>query len=736
MERELLALVWPVFSEECREHLEALGSGLLGLERASGEDLGNLLRSLKRTAHTLKGSASSVGLDEVEHLAHDLEDLLGDASRPFTRERVNAALAVVARMDTALDGARQQVEGPAAMAPPPPGSPVPTAPAEVAPPPAAALPPAAIGGSDGAAPEPPDREPGPGPAASRERTVRVSVGVLDALLDQVEGLSLAANHQEVRARAVHQLLDRGHGVIRSLQRLASQERIRPGGDATALDGTVAELRGLYRELARLGQETRVDMERLRLVGQRLRDDLRDLRAAPVSTVLDPLRHVAREIASRLGKEVQLTIEGGEVRLDRRILDEMRDPLLHLLRNAIDHGVEPPEVRRAAGKPVHGRLHISVVAADRRVRLTVADDGPGLDLERIRTVAVHRGILSAAEARLLDDEQAARLVFRSGFTTAEQVNEVSGRGVGLDVVQAVATRLQGAVDLEPAPGGGTRVVLDLPLTLAATLGVLVRAGGEVLAVPSDGVERLVRVRPEGLATVAGRTTVAVGEDRLPYCVLARVLGISRGQLPPAGKKPLPALVLAHGPTRIVAAVDEVLGQEELVLQPLGDAVAQLPHLAGAAMREGRRLVPVLAVPELVRTARPPNGTAAGAEKRRILCVDDSLTTRAAMKAVLELAGFEVIAAGDGAEALEILAQTAVALVVTDVQMPRVDGFELIRRIRADGRLSSLPTILVTSLESADDKAAGMEAGADAYLVKREVERGRLLELVEQLLPAVA
>jgi two-component system chemotaxis sensor kinase CheA len=731
MDRDLLALVWPVFSDECREHLEALGSGLLGLERSAGDDLGNLLRSLKRTAHTLKGSASSVGLDDIEHLAHDLEDLLGDTARPFTRERVNAALAVVARMDTALDGARRLVEGSSPAAATAPTIPPVTTP--VTPPEAAAPPPPAVPRSDAsAAPadEAPDRA-----AAPRERTTRVSVGVLDALLGQVDDLSLAANHQEARARAVRDLLDRGHGVIRTLQRQASQERIRPGGDASALDGAVTALRGLQRELARLALETRVDGERLRLVGQRLRDDLRDLRAAPVSTVLDPLRHVVREIASRLGKEVQVTIEGGEVRLDRRILDEMRDPLLHLIRNAVDHGVEAPEARRAAGKPAAGRLHISVVSSGRRVRLTVADDGPGLDLERIRTEAVHRGILSAAEARNLDDEQAARLVFRSGFTTADHVNEVSGRGVGLDVVQAVATRLQGAVDIEPAPGGGTRVVLDLPLTLAATLGVLVRAGGETLAVPSDGVERLVRVRPEGLATVAGRTTVAVGEERLPYCVLARVLGISRGQLPPAGKKPLPALVLAHGPTRVVAAVDEVLGQEELVLQPLGDAVAQLPHLAGAAMLEGRRLVPVLAVPELVRTARPP-ATAAGAEKRRILCVDDSLTTRAAMKAVLELAGFEVIAAGDGEEALELLAHVPVALVVTDVQMPKVDGFELIRRIRADARLSSLPTILVTSLDGADDKAAGMEAGADAYLVKREVERGRLLELVQQLLPAPA
>jgi two-component system chemotaxis sensor kinase CheA len=184
------------------------------------------------------------------------------------------------------------------------------------------------------------------------------------------------------------------------------------------------------------------------------------------------------------------------------------------------------------------------------------------------------------------------------------------------------------------------------------------------------------------------------------------------------------------------VDEVVGQEQLVVQPLGDAAAGMPHLAGAAVLDGRQLAPVLAVPELVRAARPTAANRADAPKRRILCVDDSLTTRAAMKAVLELAGFEVIPAGDGEEALSILDRDEVSLVVTDVQMPRLDGLGLIRRIRGDARFRALPTILVTSLDAADDRAAGLEAGADAYLVKREVERGRLLELVQQLLPADA
>jgi len=352
----------------------------------------------------------------------------------------------------------------------------------------------------------------------------------------------------------------------------------------------------------------------------------------------------------------------------------------------------------------------------------------------RCAAPRCGAVSEAAARLSDGD-AAQLIFQPGLSTAAAVTEISGRGVGLDVVRDTANRLQGTVEVGFEPGKGTRFDLDVPMTLSAAAALLFRVGRELAALPAETVARVLLLSDTDVGTVAGRAMVKVGGAQLPYSPMSAILGVSAA--PQEGRPRLrPALVVLAGGQRVVLGVEEVLGQQELVVSGLGSRMTRVPHLAGAAVLDDGRVVGVLAAGELVRRAQPAGvgPRSAGIQRPRVLVADDSLTTRSAMKAVLEIAGYTVTAAADGEEAFALLATANAQLVVSDVQMPRLDGLGLTRRIKADPRLRALPVILVTSLDAPEDRAAGLEAGADGYLVKREVERGKLLDLVRQLLPS--
>ena len=569
-----------------------------------------------------------------------------------------------------------------------------------------------------------------GNTARAERMVRVATSKIDGLAGQVEQLSLVQQRQEWRTAELRRLLARTWASASAPQRVASLLRAGDTNGATEETNHLADgLRKLHRDLARLAQELIADGETMRMSALAAREDLRDLRTVPASVMLEPLPRAVRDVSGRLNKQVELSLVGDDVRLDRRMVEELKDPLMHLVRNAIDHGLESTEARRASGKSEVGRLEVRVEPRGRRVAVFIRDDGGGLDLARIRAVARAKGVLSADELAKLDDHETARLIFRPGFSTASGVTSISGRGVGLDVVYAAVVKLGGAVKLSFRPGRGTTFELDLPLTLASALGVLVRAGSEVLAFPAESITEILRVSPSDVSSVAGRASVTHEGRPVPYLPLARALGQpvnleSRARW-------VPGLLLASGTSRAVVAVDEVLGEQELVVQGLGKVMAGVKLVAGASMLNDGRVVTVASAAELLRQAAEA-GTQS-AERTRILVADDALTTRALMRSVLELAGYDVAIAPDGEAAFELLQKSKFDLVVSDVQMPRLDGLGLCRRIRADAKLRDTPLILVTSLDAQEDRAAGLSAGASGYLVKREVERGKLLELVGQLLP---
>jgi two-component system chemotaxis sensor kinase CheA len=849
MDPQVLRSLWPIFSAETREQVQAIGTKLLELELPPAEREPDLLHSLKRLVHSLKGSASSLGLSDIEQVVHSIEDGLerfrpedllprdvveatlrglsaiegalarGDTGQPPTVEGLAALLALLGHkasdpasaarfpregLETLdrLEGALQalcspdvedrpaQVRAAVALASSLRSAAEAVGAAEVAPlaqqaasgfermaqgGASAGLAASAIadalvalrGRLDAAAekvaeapapvPAPvapaepaPRAEPGAGEPsdAAKERTsakdasgarvdrmVRVSVKTLDSLSLQVEQLVSGRAHYLHRAEQHRALLDQSHVVLMELERAISQLKL--AGTETGLEPLRAgaeSLRVMQKGLLDLAKTARRDAEQLNLVAQVVREDLRDLRMVPAGQVLEPLRRTVRDLGARLGKGVELVLSGVDVRLDRRILEALKDPLLHLVRNAIDHGLEAPEARRAAGKSPTGRLEVRVEPQGTRIALVVEDDGAGLDPERVRATAVRRGLLSPEAAARLSDAEAARLIFQPGFSTREEVTATSGRGVGLDVVQATALRMHGAVDVSYTPGQGTRFTIDLPLTLAATLGLLVRIGTTVVVVPSDAVARVLRVRPGDVGTVAGRVVARVGGQQLAFLSLAEAIGLPRLPLAIEDGRPQPVLFMSMGNERAVFAIDEIVGQQEIVVRSLGRHLKDTRHLAGAAVLDDGRVVPVLNTLELLRAASPALRTASTESRRpRILVCDDSLTTRVAMKSLLEIAGYPVVMAADGEDAWSLLERTRCQLVVSDWQMPRLDGLGLARRIKSHPTLHRTPIILVTSLDSPEDRAAGLEAGADGYLVKREVERGKLLELVRQMMP---
>ncbi|QDE82370.1 hybrid sensor histidine kinase/response regulator [Myxococcus xanthus] len=847
MDPQLLRSIWPVFSAETREQIQAIGSKVLGLEGPAQGREPDLLPSLKRLVHSLKGSAASLGLDDIEQVVHAIEDGLATFNQEerLPRDTVEAMLRGLSAIEGAMArgdaGQSPVVEGLSSLL------------AALGHESAEAIPQTAASGAAAqglevldlleaglgalCSPDVPDRaavvrtaverartlkasaesagaqkvatlaeaaalgftrmEPGgdsaglaasdvagtlvelrtaleaaggagavaravhslrasPSPApvegaaaqgptgavattesrGPADQTVRVSVKTLESIALQVE-LLLAGRAQQTRRGAAHRvLMDGMREVLMHLERASSQLAMAGGGPALEpLRAGVTQMRGLQKQLLELTKESHRDGEQLTLVAQVARDDLRDLRMVPASQVLEPLRRTVRETSARLDKQVTLELSGGEVRLDRRILDALKDPLLHLVRNAIDHGLESTEERRAAGKPEAGRLTVRVEPRGSRIAVVVEDDGSGLSPSRVRATAVRRGLLPADEAEKLSDAQAARLIFQPGFSTREQVTATSGRGVGLDVVQATAQRLQGSVDVAFTAGRGTRFTVDLPLTLAAALGLLVRTGTTVSAIPSDSVNRILRLNPDDVGTVAGRVVARLDGEQLTFLSLAEAIGLPRLPLALDSGKVQAAALLTVGEDKVLYAIDEVVGQQEIVVRSLGRHLKGVRHLAGAAVLDDGRVVPVLNAAELVRAARPETRSVARETARpRILVCDDALTTRFAMKSLLEIAGYPVVTAADGEEAWGILERTPCQLVVSDWQMPRLDGVGLARRIKSHPQLHRTPIILVTSLDSPEDRAAGLEAGADGYLVKREVERGRLLELVRQLLPA--
>jgi len=762
-----------LFATEAEGRLDTLVDELLELEKGGANP--DLVASLFREAHTIKGGAAVVGMAHVARVAHALEDLLEEVRRD--RRGVDAALidAVLAGVDAirtliplavagqdheqaAFDAEQRlriAVGGPAVAdktAPPPaapvraaaPASPGPAgraglaheqaapAPEPPAAPPVleAPLPPppripaaspavaAASPDAPGARAVGPEGSRGPEPA-SAEPLAAADHPAGDHATDQA-----AAVHVEpVRASATEMVQMPVHRI---------DDLVRLIGEASA-----ATLRLGSALLERLKRDPSTVTEYRDLV--RSLNELQELalhaRMIPVMSLAPRLRRAVRDLARETEKEVRFETRGEDAEIDRGVLERLADPLLHLVRNAVDHGVETPNERRLRGKPIEGLIRLHAMQLGSEVVIAVSDDGRGIDVDRVRAAA-GRTDSSAME---MDDEAALYLIFRSGLSTATKITGVSGRGVGLDAVRASLNAVRGRIEVRSDPGVGTEFRIAVPITMATLRCLVINAGGQAYAIPLHSVRAVLPPQPS--ATVGGRAMTMVDGRPVPISSLARVLGTGNGSEGPA--------VIVAGLTRSHAfRVDDLVDQRDVVVKGLGELVPRLPAVAGAGVQPDGSILLVLEAAGLIERARrmdsgdrsveAADGGAQEAPAPRqapsILVVDDALTVRELQRSIFENAGYRVKVATDGEEALTKISEERPDLVLTDVQMPRMDGFQLTEAIRGQPSLASLPVIILTSRGSDEDRRRGLECGADGYIVKSGFDQSALLHAVERLLGA--
>jgi len=733
---------------EIRERLQALNEGLLRLESESGETA--LIDELFRHAHSIKGSAQMVGLDLVSRVAHGLEDALGavrSGKLSVSPPLLDVSFQTLDLLERLLEdppdqAALSQAEGLAEhLAAIGAGGPVSRYDA-------AALMTADAGGEEGvpdgpatpalpaegetewpeareqAAPERPAATAAPAAAGRMADVMRVPIERVDHLLQLVGELASL----EQQGRALAEALNAHQAQLRRFRGSAgSPEAGLTGEQLEKLEQACARASRLVRTARRL-------VTAQAILGREIRDAAMDLRLLPVATLFERFPRPVRDLARAAGKEVRLVIEGEETRLDKRILDELYDPILHLLRNAVDHGIEPPAERVEAGKPEQGTILLRAMPRGRTVCIEVSDDGRGISIEKVRQAACDRALVTPGEAAGLTEDQVLQLLFRPGFSTATQVTSVSGRGVGLDVVYSNVHDLKGVVRLENRPGEGATFSLEIPLTLATTRVLLLECGGVAYALPGALVQGVMEVDAAAARAACGQQVISWKGRTVPLWPLDAVLG--RSQRPPAGNR-LAVLVTNAGST-VGLMVDRLLDEEEVVLKPVG-ALLESARLvtAGAVLGDGR-IALLLDVDAVVKAASHVRAGATGttesesARRYSILLADDALTTREVERAILDAAGYEVTAVADGQAAWEQLARRSFDLVVTDVEMPRMDGIALTRQITSDPRTARIPVIIISSLAKEEDRRRGLEAGAAAYIVKSAFDQENLLDLIERLI----
>jgi two-component system chemotaxis sensor kinase CheA len=733
-----------IFQGEHAEHLEHIRSILGLLENARGDSSahggsdhktrGAELDEAFRRAHTLKGAARAVDLDMVEELASGLETVFSrvrGGTLPLDQRATRVIHQVLEASEDCVGAFREN---------------------RIPDQPAAAL--GAIAdllgvqkpGQKDPADSPvqvPRATPIPQPGAPPVEMIRLPAENLDRLMRST-GQILS---ESLRQSSVSGELDTLDGKIAQISAECARFRKASGGALSRLSG-LPEFSPVGRHIGLLEQKVlslAVQSRTARLLQQRsawntrrsaeqLQRDVWSARMAPAEDLFEGFRKMVRDLAREERKEIDFRLSGSGVRADRIVLQALKDPVMHLLRNAISHGIEPPGERASAGKPPVASLVLRLDSQRGRLIVEVEDDGRGVDLKKVDSV------LSKDEPGAHSAEELGRVIFRPGFSTSPTVNHLSGRGMGLSVVYETVHRLQGEVNLRPKASPGASFLLSVPLSISTSHLLLLSAAGQTFGIPTHGIERLYRVGLERVETQAGKPVVILEGQPVPLYGLAHLLNIGDAAPGLLGEM-LPVMVLKSGARRLAVWVDEFLMERDALIQDLGMPFPATGNVSGGALlREGAVFV-VLNPAGLAACCTPSAAAAvprlraqapAQAIARGILVVDDSITSRSLERSILEAHGYRVRVAVDGLEALDLLRVEKSDLIITDIQMPRLDGFGLVEALKADSGLKDIPVIIVSSLERAEDQERGLTVGADAYVVKRKFDQTELLDAIQQMI----
>jgi len=678
------------FRIEARELLEGLNQAVLDLER--GERGKDLVGRVLRLAHTLKGASRVVKQPGIAELAHSIEDVfapyrdgLGTIPQACTN-RTLGMLDMIADIVATLDSPSAETKG----------------------------------------------EPGRPVTEEFFETVRVEIEEMDTLLDGVSEASvqITALRREVPTLERAQLL-----AGNLLENVALQHTAEDKG--TGWSATVAKTRATAEELRnhleRLKRNFAVGIDQVETEFAQVRDATNRLRLLPAATVFPPLERAVRDAAQSLDKEVRFESVGGTSRLDAHVLAALRDALPHVVRNAVAHGIETQHERRAARKPPQGRVELRVERRGNRMAFICTDDGRGIDLEAVRRAAVCRGLVAASDAASLGLEEVIQIIMKGGVTTKSTVDEVSGRGIGLDVVRETAARLKGEVSVRSETGKGTSVEICVPVSLSSLTALEVDVGGMVVALPLDAVRQTMRVADHEVARSSEKDSIVYEGKVIPFLALPSALG--RKTMADSKRQFWSAVILEASSGVAAIGVDRLLGTASVVVRPLPFLTVAEQVVAGASLDSEGNPQLVLDPEGLVATAflgRAPIAHGAPAKRASVLVIDDSLTTRMLEQSILESAGYEVDVATSGEEGIEKAHAKRYGLFLVDVEMPGMDGFEFVSRAKADASLCTIPAILVTSRSAIEDRQRGEQVGARGYVIKGEFDQVYLLRLIREFM----
>jgi two-component system, chemotaxis family, sensor kinase CheA len=669
------------FLEEAGELVARIENSLRGLQQADEASAEILWVEVRRRLHTLKGASAAVGRNEIVTFVHDLETRFAEAKRPEP--------ALIEPGFEGVEALRRLL-----------GDAIPT-PSVTA-----------------------------NPAARTEESAKSSAPQADELLrirpERIDALHNMTGELTLLRLQYDALTSRLVGLRENLKEL--HQTARKGGAGAvghaAIQKQLIETTALCRESGLMQTQTAA-------LVTALSTGIQELRLMPVEGFFTQFNAIVREAARSIGKQVRLEVRTTGVELDRSVLLRLRESIIHLVRNAVVHGIEYPDVRRALGKDETGVILLDASYEGATAHLRIIDDGAGVDIAKVRAKAVRLGI---PVDNLEEGDQLLQLLLREGFTTRDSADDLSGRGVGLDVVGAGIAALDGNLWMDSMPGAGTIFTLSVPVRAATSRGIVLQTGGQLFAVLAQNVDRILRTSADELLSVEGATTLAVYGRRVGIVDLCDVLGLPATAA--SGQK-RPAILLRHGKRELAIAVDDILGEQPMVIKSLGPAFAKAASFLGGAIGADGSVLPVLDAPSIMdlaaRTVRKTSlpEQAAPRRARTVLVADDSITMRMLQRNILQAAGYSVTVAQDGKAALQALAEMDTCdLLITDLQMPELDGMGLCKAVR-QSPTPNLPIIMVTSVDSAEEKERATMAGADAYIVKQDFEQRAFLQLVARL-----
>lgn len=758
--------VLDLYTAELETHTQTLTGGLLALEKdpSNAEPIKEMLRA----AHSLKGAARLMGITAAEQVAHSMEDLFSAVQEGLMlgAHHVDALLAGVdllrltdeikdreslaewterntPKVEALIARLKKLLDPDAAPEPEPEPEPIeepeePDSPAQEPDPASGPKVPESLL----TATAPKSAEPAPAPQASR--TLRLAADRLDALMGMAGEIRVSArwlgHHAGDLVRIKVQQMQMGAAITDLVDRLATELDLLEKDKAQALQRMAREC---VDAMSVSIEELESFDRRMFGLSNSLHREVVASRMRPFADLLGGRQRMVRDVARERGKKADLVVFGHETPVDRDILEKVEAPLTHLLRNACDHGLESPQVRLSAGKPENGTIRLEANHRGGMLCISVSDDGGGIDHEKLRELVVKRGLVSERMATQLDKQELTDFLFLPSFSTRDKADAISGRGVGLDVVHSVVQDLGGRLKVESEIGQGTKFELLLPITLSIIRSLLVKVHGELYAFPLSRIEGVMRVETEEIENIEGRPHVRSGETLIGLIRASRLLELPSHAL----EDPLHVVVLGDRQSRFALVVESFEGEQSLVVQTLDRRLGKLKNLACGALTEEGEPILVFDVEDLKRSYEKQWSQASmpGAEvaqpgrksgAKRVLVVEDSITVREVERQLLELQGYQVDVAVDGMDGWNAVRGKSYDLVVSDVDMPRMDGFQLVESIKQDPKLAKIPVIIVSYKDREADRLRGMEVGADYYLTKGSFQDDSFIKAVRHLIGEVA